>query len=239
MHKGIKWIINTPAASHHGGVWERQIRTVRKILNSVLKLQPLDDEGLQTIMCEVEAIINNRPITKTSDDLNDLEALTPNHLLLLKTQPSIPSGIFTKDDQYARRHWKQVQYMADLFWTRWTREYLPLLQEWQKWSRTKRNFLPGDVILIVDESALRNSWIMGRVIKTLPDSRGAVRQVSLQTKTSILDRPINKLCLQRQHDQLMTSKGRSTWKILICCTLWTLIWMFIDSFKALILNNIW
>lgn len=187
-----------PAASHHGGVWERQIRTVRKILNSLLKQQPVDDEGLQTLMCEVEAIINNRPITKAADDPNDLEALTPNHLLLLKTQPSIPPGTFSKDDQYARRRWRQVQYMADLFWTRWTKEYLPLLQERQKWSQTMRNLRPGDIVLIMDEAAPRNSWLMGRVIKTLPDSRGAVRRVSVQTKTSILDRPINKLCLLQE-----------------------------------------
>ena len=57
--KGIKWIFNTPAASHQGGVWERQIRTVRKVLNSVLQQQTLCDEGFQTLMCEVEAIINN------------------------------------------------------------------------------------------------------------------------------------------------------------------------------------
>lgn len=129
--KLIKWIFNTPAASHQGGTWERQIHTVRKVLNSVLRQQILDDEGLQTIMCEVEAIINNRPITHSSDDYNDVEALTPNHLLLMKTQPNIPPGVFDKDDQYARRRWRQIQYMANLFWTRWTREYLPLLQERQ------------------------------------------------------------------------------------------------------------
>lgn len=59
FQKGIKWIFNTPAASHQGGVWERQIRTVRKILNSVVNQQILDDEGLHTVLCEVETIIND------------------------------------------------------------------------------------------------------------------------------------------------------------------------------------
>ncbi|KAL0146900.1 hypothetical protein M9458_057839 [Cirrhinus mrigala] len=67
--KGIQWIFNPPAASHHGGVWERQIRTIRKQQN-------VDDEGLQTVLCEVEAIVNDRPITKTSDDPNDTKSLT-------------------------------------------------------------------------------------------------------------------------------------------------------------------
>ncbi|XP_039509456.1 uncharacterized protein LOC120464180 [Pimephales promelas] len=195
LQKGIEWIFNSPTASHQGGVWERQIRTIRKILNALLKEQTINEDSLHTIMCEVESIINNRPITSTSEDPNDLEALTPNHLLLLKTQPSLPPGVFNKEDQYVRKRWRQVQYLADLFWIRWTREYLPTLQERSKWSRLKRNFVPGDVVLVVDSSSPRNSWIMGRVVQTLPDSSGTVRRVKLKTKTSTLERPVNKLCL--------------------------------------------
>lgn len=193
--KGIKWIFNSPAASHQGGIWERQIRTVRKILNSLLKEQAVNDDCLLTIMCEVESIINGRPLTTISDDVNDVEPLTPNHLLLLKSQPNMPPGIFSKDDMYTRKRWKQVQYLVDLFWNRWTREYLSLLQERQKWLKPKRNFMTGDIVLIVDSSSPRNSWLMGRVVETFPDSSGTVRRVKIKTKTNTLERPINKLCL--------------------------------------------
>ncbi|MGH0115994.1 UNVERIFIED_CONTAM: hypothetical protein FKN15_060458 [Acipenser sinensis] len=110
-------------------------------------------------------------------------------------------GLFRKEDLYARRRWKQVQYMADLFWKRWTREYLPLLQERQKWSRVRRNFIVGDVVLIVDDTAPRNSWMMGRVAETMPDKKGFVRRVRVRTKTSVLERPIDKLCLLLEADQ--------------------------------------
>lgn len=195
LKRGVKWIFNTPAASHHGGVWERQIRTVRKVLSALLKQQRLDDEGLHTLLCEVENIVNDRPITTMSNDPKDLEALTPNHLLQMRTQPSIPPGVFSKDDLYTRRRWRQIQYMADLFWRRWTQEYLPVLQERQKWSTTRRNFNLGDVVLIVDPSAPRNSWMMGKIVKIMPDSKGTVRSVQVQTKTSALERPITKICL--------------------------------------------
>lgn len=79
LQKHIKWIFNPPSGSHHGGLWEHCIRTVRKVLNAVLKEQALDYEGLSTLMCEVEAIVNSRLITKSSDDPKDCEALTPNH----------------------------------------------------------------------------------------------------------------------------------------------------------------
>ena len=155
----------------------------------------MDDEGLQTALCEVEAILNDRPLTPMSDDPGDLEALTPNHLLLLKCKPWLPPGVFKKEDLYCRRRWRQVQYIADLFWRRWTKEYLPLLQERQKWNRIKRSLAPGDLVLIVDETAPRNSWLMGRILQTMPDSKGLVRQVRVKTKSSILDRPVTKLCL--------------------------------------------
>lgn len=71
LQKGIKWIFNPPTGSHHGGTWERLIMSVRKVLNSTLKAQNLD-EGLHTVLCEVEAIINSRPITKASTDPYDL-----------------------------------------------------------------------------------------------------------------------------------------------------------------------
>ena len=59
--------MNVPAASHMGGVWERQIRTVRNVLASLLQDngQQLDDESLRTLMCEAEAIVNSRPLTVT------------------------------------------------------------------------------------------------------------------------------------------------------------------------------
>lgn len=50
--KNIDWKVNPHHASHFGGVWERQIRTVRKVLNGVMKEQALTDEALSTLMCE-------------------------------------------------------------------------------------------------------------------------------------------------------------------------------------------
>ncbi len=194
LQKKIKWIFNPPTGSHHGGIWERLIRSIKKILNSILRGQSLDEEGLHTFLCEVESILNNRPITRSSLDPNDLEALTPNHLLLLKTRLSLPPGLFMKEDVYARRRWRQIQYLANIFWKRWIGEYLPLLQERQKWKVKTRNFQLGDVVLVVDDNAPRNSWIMGKIIETIKDKKGLIRQVKIKTMSTCLARPITKLC---------------------------------------------
>lgn len=91
--EGIKWTFNPPYGSHHGGVWERLIRIVKKILCSITKEQTLDDESLQTDRCEVEAVIINCPITVVPEDVKDPEPLTPNHLLQLRGMPTLPPGL--------------------------------------------------------------------------------------------------------------------------------------------------
>ena len=81
---------NPPEASHQGGIWERMIRSVRKILAALVKEQLMNDEALTTLLCEVEKILNDRPLTPLSDHPDDHEPLTPNKLLLLKSNPSFP-----------------------------------------------------------------------------------------------------------------------------------------------------
>ncbi|XP_068246890.1 uncharacterized protein [Palaemon carinicauda] len=64
-HHYIEWKFNPPAASHMGGCCERQIRTVRKVLSALVKEfdERLNDESLRTLLCEVESIVNSRPLT--------------------------------------------------------------------------------------------------------------------------------------------------------------------------------
>lgn len=122
------FLMNTPASSHMGGVWERQIRTIRGILKSILDEsdKQLDISSLRTFLYEVMAVINSRPLT--TDQLCDPsspEPLTPNHILTMKsTIISPPPGRFVKEDLYLRKRWRRVQFLANTFWTRWKREYL-------------------------------------------------------------------------------------------------------------------
>jgi hypothetical protein len=193
--KAIQWIFNTPLASHHGGCWERMIKSVRKILSSLIKEQTLTDESLLTLLCIVENIINSRPLTFVSDDPKDLNPISPNHLLQLRSGPTFPPGVFVKQDQYCRKRWRQVQYLADIFWSRWRSEYLPLLQSRSKWLSTETNLKIDDVVLIVDQDTPRYKWVFGRVTKTFPGKDNLVRSVEVETKQGLFVRPLTKLCL--------------------------------------------
>jgi hypothetical protein len=164
-------------------------------MKAIIKEQLLDDEGLNTLLCEVESIVNGRPLTKLSDDPRDLQPLTPNHLLLLRCGSKMPPGMFGKDDCCgSTRRWRQVQYLANVFWRRWIREYLPSLQERQKWKKVRRNLEVGDIVLILDEKTPRCSWPLGRIIEVHTNRRdGLVRSVKVKTASSVLIRPVDKI----------------------------------------------
>ena len=192
--RGIRWMFNPPAASHMGGVWERQIRSVRRILFTIMTEQVPTSEMLTTLLVMAEGIINNRPLTPASDDPNDLEPLTPNHLQLHRPA-SAPPGLFNEDDLHSRRKWRQVQYLADVFWKRWTQEYLLTLRQQTKWHQPLRNVQENDLVLITDKQRPRNSWPTGRVIETYRGADNLVRSARVRLRDSELVRPITKLCV--------------------------------------------
>ena len=190
----VKWIFNPPGASHMGGVWERQIRTVKKVFAGLAREQVLTYEMLVTLLVMAEGIINNRPITAVSDDPRDFEPLTPNHLLIHRPATA-PPGLFNDRDLGSRRKWRQVQYLADVFWKRWTREYLPLLRQRTKWQDPHRNVQVGDLVLVLERPLPRHQWPVARVTAVHPGQDGLVRSARIRTKDSELVRPVTKLCL--------------------------------------------
>lgn len=190
------------------------IRSVRQILKAILKEQLVSDEVLSTVMAEAVNILNSRPLTRNSDSALDEQPLTPNHFLHLRPCPDLPPGIFDKDDLSCRRAWRQAQYLANLFWLRWTREYLPNLLE-RKWNKLRRNLEVGDLVLLEDKSFPRSKWPLGRVIEVMPSRDGLVHTVKVKTScmvatrakqqrkreplseesTTVITRPVTKLCL--------------------------------------------
>ena len=184
-----------------GGSWERLIRSVRRILSALLTTQSISDEVLITVMAEAESIINSRPLVPVSFEPGTEEPLTPNHLLLLRSNPNLPPGLFEKRDCYARRRWAQAQYITNQFWHRWVREFLPNIIHRQKWFQKQRNMQKDDVVLLVDESLPRSRWALGRIMDVYPDSKGLVRSVLVKSNNTLFKRPITKLCLILQADQ--------------------------------------
>ena len=172
LKRGIQWTFMPPTASHMGEAWERQIRSVRRMLISIADDQCLSDDQLHTFLLEAESIMNSRPLIPITLDVDSHEALTPNHLLKLYPAVEFPPTLTTKNDCYARSRWRHVQYLADEFWRRFSKEYLHKITTRQKWHKKKPNLKPDDVVLICDETSPRVQWNLGRVITVHPDEHG-------------------------------------------------------------------
>ena len=191
--KECEFIFNAPHASHAGGLWERQVRTVKNVLTAITEMKSvkdrLDDASLRTFLYETMAIVNSRPLTaiRTGDPTSP-EPLTPNHVITMKSKvPSPPPGHFVEQDAYLRKRWRRVQYMLEQFWSRWRSEYVSNINKRQKWLKDRVNLQPGDMMLIVDENLPRNEWKLGRIVDTFPGKDQLVRRVRLQVSTRDLD----------------------------------------------------
>lgn len=99
LQKGCQWAFQPPKASHASGVWERLIRSTRTAIKAILGESLVNEEVLTIILTEVEAILNSRPLCAASDDPNDCEPLTPNHLLLQRAVRVIPPGVFVRENK--------------------------------------------------------------------------------------------------------------------------------------------
>ena len=194
IQRGCKWIFQPPTASSMSGVWERMVRSAKTVLKSILGAQTVTDVVLRTLVTEVERILNGRALTANSDDPNDLEPLTPAHLLMQRKIICLPPGVFEKTDIY-RKKWRQVQFLANLFWERWLKEYIPTLQQRGKWRRVLPNIKPDALVLLVNDKTPRGHWNLGRVLETYLGPDGLVRTVKVKTKDAVYVRPIQKMCL--------------------------------------------
>ena len=195
------WVFNPPHSFHMGGVWERMVGVSRRILDCMLleEKSRLTHEVLTTLMAEVSAINNARPLIPVSSDSESPVILSPLVLLTQKTGALPPPPSDSKKGELLKEEWKRVQSLTDTFWTRWCREYLSTLQTRRKWVDKRPNLKQGDVVLMKDSQAKRNDWPMAIITKTLPSHDGLVRKVDLRVikegKPKVYSRPVTEVVL--------------------------------------------
>ncbi len=189
----IAFRFNPPAAPHFGGTWEREIKSVKTALYTVMGVQPVSEEVLYTVLLEVEAILNAKPLGYTSSSVADLDAVTPNVLLMGRLDGALPSVVYPKCEGLSKRRWRHGQVIADHFWARFIRCYLPTLQCRQKWHSTPADLSVDAVVLVIDPQFPRALWPVGRVIRVHQSADGHVRSADIQVKDKVYTRPVARL----------------------------------------------
>ncbi|XP_054721417.1 uncharacterized protein LOC129231194 [Uloborus diversus] len=192
--EGINWHFNPPAAPHMGGIWEAGIKSVKFHLKRIISNVILTYEELYTIIVQVEACLNSRPLSPLSSDPNDLSVLTPGHFLIGGPLNAVPETDFTSSKLNHLTRWQLTQRLLQHFWKRWSSEYVTRLQQRPKWFSRKPNLKVGDLVLVKNENLPPLKWRLGRISEVFPGKDGCVRVAAVKTSDGLLKRPIVKLC---------------------------------------------
>ena len=159
------------------------IKITKKHLNTITRNHLFNEETLHTYLTEIKSIINDQPLTSLSDDLNDFEALMPNHFLIGTANPNLLICPVEKPgDIVNKRKWKAVQVALESFWQRWIREYLPIISTRKKWNIPTRNFVVGDLVLIADKNIPRSNWLLARITEIHRSKDNVIRFAKLKAK---------------------------------------------------------
>ncbi|XP_011702560.1 PREDICTED: uncharacterized protein LOC105458737 [Wasmannia auropunctata] len=191
----IQWQLNPPSTPHFGGLWEAAVKSLKHHLRRVLGDATLTFEEMSTLLTQIEACLNSRPLQAQSDDPEDLAALTPGHFLVGSALTAVPEPPIGAQPTNRLSRWQLLQQMRDHFWDRWSREYLHSLTHRPKWCREKSAFKVGRLCLVRHESTPPTRWPLARIIRVHQGEDGQIRVVDVRTPTTVLTRPVVKLVL--------------------------------------------
>lgn len=195
--RGVEWVFNCPANPSEGGVWERMVQCVKRVLRQTMKDVSPKEHVLQSLLIEAENIVNSRPLTHLPISPHEEEPLTPNHFLLGSPNAALTPVISVPDDKLfsIKKQWRVVKSLRDRFWKRWVLEYLPTLTRRVKWCEHTKPMKEGDVVFVCDPNLPRNQWRRGLVTGLHTGSDGIVRRADVKTASGVLQRAVSKLAV--------------------------------------------
>ncbi|XP_074032056.1 uncharacterized protein [Leptinotarsa decemlineata] len=194
--EGIQWHFITPNAPHFGGIWEAGVKSTKYHLKRVMGNASLNFEEFYTVLCQIEACLNSRPLYPISTDPNDLTPLTPAHFLIGESLTALPepSLLNLKENRLSR--FQRTQQIVQHFWSRWTKEYVSNLQTRVKWKMQHPQLIKIGLMVLVKEDGLPPlKWKMGRILQIHKGIDGVIRSVTIKTTTGELKRPVVKICI--------------------------------------------
>lgn len=192
----VKWHFIPPRAPHFGGLWESAVRLMKHHLTRVIGDAHLTYEHFNTLLIQVEAVLNSRPLSPISNDPNDLNPLTPGHFLIGRELTSLPEELIRHIPTNRLNLYQRVQQMMQSFWQRWQRDYLHTLHQRTKWMFKPPNSLQaGQMVLLKEDNLIPMRWKLGRIVKTYKGNDDITRVVDVQTTSGVVKRAFSKICV--------------------------------------------
>lgn len=192
-NQGVQWHFSPAAAPHFNGLAEAGVKSVKSFLKKSMGSLILTFEELVTLLYQIEACVNSRPLTSLSSDPDDTEVLTPGHFLVGKPLLAPPDEDFGESNINWLSRWQIVQKMHQCFWKRFRDEYFHELQQKNKWFEQKEQLKINELVLVKDDNVAPCNWPLARVLKIHSGDDNLSRVVTLKMKNNIFKRPITRL----------------------------------------------
>ncbi|GFW88953.1 DUF5641 domain-containing protein [Trichonephila clavipes] len=192
----IDWNFIPPRSPNFGGLWESGVKSFKTHLKCVAGNSNLTLEEFITLLAEIEAVLNSRPLSSLSSDFDDFETLSPGHFLIGRPVTAIvePELINIKENRLTR--WQRVNWLSQQIWKVWKRNYLNNLQERSKWRFSKNNVEIGTLVLIKNESFSGTKWLTGRILEVFCGNDNKIRVVNLKLPDGkIIKRNVRDICI--------------------------------------------
>ncbi|XP_047022178.1 uncharacterized protein LOC124637506 isoform X3 [Helicoverpa zea] len=179
-----------------GGLWEAAVKSTKFHLKRILQKTVLTYEQLNTVLTEIEAVLNSRPLLPLSSNSDDYCYLTPGHFIIGSALSMYPEINVCNVPQNRLKFWQLCNSLKQSFWKVWHQCYLNLLQNRPKWRDTVCNVKLGNLVILKEDNIPPMSWPMARIVKLFPGHDGKIRAVDVRTPNGKTHtRAINKICL--------------------------------------------
>lgn len=200
----VKWFFIPPSAPNFGGLWEAGVKSAKYHLKHILGGNggtAYNFEEITSLLCRVESILNSRPLCPLSSNPNDgVDYLTPGHFLIGAPLLARPQQNITTDNISYLTRWKRISHIIQVFWKRWSADYLNTLVQRSKSQKISDNLKCGDIVLIASDQFTSQKWPLGKITETLPGKDGVLRVAKVKTSSGEFIRPVSKLVVLPKGD---------------------------------------
>ncbi|XP_043264088.1 uncharacterized protein LOC122404224 [Colletes gigas] len=207
IDKQISWHFIPALSPNFGGLWEAAVRSFKHHIKRVVREELFTFEEFNTLVVEIEGILNSRPLTPLSADPTDPSALTPAHLLIGNSLTSLPEADFSNTPVNRLSKWQHIQKVKRDFWNRWYKEYLNQLNVRQKWVKGSHDLREGSLVVLKDDHLPPLQWHLGRIERMHTGPDGVTRAVTVRTSHGSYRRSVKQLAQLPVTDDIETAQN--------------------------------
>ncbi|XP_045777595.1 uncharacterized protein LOC123875672 [Maniola jurtina] len=195
INNNIKFKFIPPYSPHFGGLWEAGVKSCKHHIRRVVGNANFTFEEFSTVLAQVEAVLNSRPLSPMSTDPNDFTPLTPAHFLVGRPLTSPACEDYEQVPAHRLTRYQRVEQARQHFWSRWSKEYVSELQVRTKWNKAGDSLKEDTLVLIKEDNNPPLKWSMGRIVAIFPGKDGVSRVASIRMANgNVVRRAFSKIC---------------------------------------------